>query len=69
MNRISVTVGGETYALFAGAEVWMLIDQLPPDDQLAIKNGTACLVDRFGNQVGLGGALSDGQVLAVRQQA
>lgn len=69
MNRIRITVDGQEYSLFAGAEVWMVVDQLAPDDQLAIKNGTACLVDRFGNEVGLGGALSDGQALSVRQQA
>lgn len=65
MKRITVTIDGRPYDLFAGAEVWMVVDQLPLEEQQALKDGGACLVDRFGNEVGLAGALSDGQALRV----
>lgn len=63
MRRITITVDDREYALFAGAEVWMVVDQLPEEARDAIKAGRAHLADRFGNEVGLAGALSDGQAL------
>ena len=65
MGRITVTVDGVPYSVLQGSEVGMLVNQLPPEQQLAIKTGLAVFVDRFGNQVGEGGGLHDGQELAI----
>jgi hypothetical protein len=64
-GRITVHVDGRPYSVVAGSEVWMLIDQLPPEQQLAVKNGLAYFTDRFGNQIGEGGGLFDGQHLSI----
>ncbi|MFN3428551.1 MAG: hypothetical protein ACK46X_01225 [Candidatus Sericytochromatia bacterium] len=63
MHRITVTVEGVPYSVLQGAEAWVLIDQLPAEQQHALKNGLAYFTDRFGNQVGEGGGLADGQCL------
>ena len=65
MGRITVFVDGHPYSVLAGSEVGMLVDQLPPEQQLAVKNGLAYFTDPFGNQVGEGGGLFDGQRLAI----
>jgi hypothetical protein len=69
MGRITVTVEGIPYSVLQGSEVWVLIDQLPPEQQLALKNGLAYFVDRFGNQIGEGGGLADGQALGIAYYA
>jgi hypothetical protein len=65
MARLEVFVDGRPYSVPVGSEVWLLIDQLPPDAQLAIKSGLAYFTDAFGNQLGEGGALFDGQRLGI----
>ncbi|MNT57802.1 hypothetical protein D3C72_1952040 [compost metagenome] len=65
MGRITVLVDGEPYSVLSGSEVGSLIDQLPPDQQLALKNGLAYFTDPFGHQLGEGGGLFDGQRLFI----
>ena len=65
MGRITVTVEGIPYSVLQGSEVWVLIDQLPAEQQHALKNGLAYFTDRFGNQLGEGGGLADGQALGI----
>lgn len=66
---MTIFVDDQPYRLVAGTELWHLLPQLPAETQLAVTNGLAVLVDRFGNEVGSGGALYDGQRLYVAWQA
>jgi len=55
-----VTLDGETYRFHPGARVQNLIDRLPPDMQIRIRNGLAVVTDADGNELGEGGALRPG---------
>ncbi len=55
-----VTLDGENYAFHPGAQVRHLIDRLPGDWQVRIRNGLAVITDEDGNELGEGGALSPG---------
>jgi hypothetical protein len=65
MGRITVYVDGTPYSVLAGSEVAVLTHQLPPEQQLAVMNGLAYFTDPYGNQVGEGGGLFDGQRLTI----
>ena len=66
---MTVFLDDRPYRLVAGTELSHLLPQLEPETQLALTNGLATVVDRFGNEVGSGGALYDGQRLYVAWQA
>jgi hypothetical protein len=65
MERLEVFVDGRPYSVPVGSEIWLLIDQLPPEAQAAVKSGLAYFTDSFGNQLGEGGALFNGQRLSI----
>ena len=65
MERITVYVNDEPYGLMTGAEVWMVLERLPFETRLAIETGQAYLADGYGNELGTGGGLADGQRLFV----
>ncbi|MNL15739.1 hypothetical protein D3C87_1367490 [compost metagenome] len=55
-----VTLDGESFKFHPGAQVRHLIDRLPPEWQIRIRNGLAVVTDADGNELGEGGALSPG---------
>lgn len=57
---MTVTLDGETFRFHPGARVRHLIDRLPPETQIRIRNGLAVVTDAEGNELGDGGALSPG---------
>lgn len=60
MDAFEVSLDGERYRFFPGATVRDLIGRLGPEDQVAIANGLAAILDEFGNRLGEGGALRSG---------
>lgn len=60
MDAFEVSLDGERHRFFPGATVRDLVGRLGPEDQVAIANGLAWILDEFGNQVGEGGALRPG---------
>ncbi len=67
MDAFEVTLDGEPLRFFPGATVRDLIGRLGPEDQVAIANGLAFILDEFGNRVGEGGALRAGGAYAVER--
>lgn len=65
MRYVTVTVEGAPYRLLAAATVSDLTRQLPEAMRAALLSGRAVLVDRLGNEVGEGGALSEGQAFSL----
>lgn len=57
MDAFEVTLDGERHRFFPGATVRDLIGRLGPEEQVAIANGLAAVLDEFGNRLGEGGAL------------
>ena len=55
-----VTLDGESYTFHPGARVQNLIDRLPAEWQIRIRNGLAAITDADGNELGEGGALHAG---------
>lgn len=55
-----VTLEGESHTFHPGAQVRHLIDRLPMEWQIRIRNGLAAITDAEGNELGEGGALSPG---------
>lgn len=69
MEPITVYVNDEPLAFKTGAEAWMILDRLPLETRFAIETGQAFLADGYGNEIGTGGALADGQRLYVVYKA
>jgi len=55
---VIVTLDGQTYSFHPGARVRNLIDRLPPEWQIRIRNGQGAITDAEGNELGEDGALS-----------
>lgn len=60
MDAFEVLLDGTTYRFFPGATVRDLLGRLGPEEQVAIANGLATVLDEFGNRLGEGGALRAG---------